>query len=95
MARFPRDPQEPVVPPPMPVPAPSAPRRVVNRSIVFVLLVIVAAAWFLKGAVPSVTWSDVMNWAGVVDKERYTRLMVLGCLLVAITLIVKILRSRP
>ena len=81
-------------PPPGHEQQPVPPNLRFRWEILLGLLVVVALAWFITHAEPSVTWQEAMAWLNVVNYDRYTRLMVLGCVLVAVTLIVKTLRSR-
>jgi hypothetical protein len=57
-------------------------------------LVVVLAAWLATGIEPSFSWSSLMDLLQVRNREAYTRLAILGLLVVAIVAIAKILREK-
>jgi len=57
-------------------------------------LLLVLAAWLATGIEAGVTWNQVMDMLAVHNKEAYTRLALLGLLVVAIVAIAKILREN-
>jgi len=58
------------------------------------ILVIGAAGWFINHAEPSVTWDEVMDALGVQNRDRYSRLAVLGLVLVGIAVIARVIRGN-
>ena len=78
---------------------PPAPRRRwrFRWGIVWVVLAILGAVWFLNGVeVAAFEWEDVMRALHVPRRahDRYTRFAVLAIVGIALTLIVKVWRKR-
>jgi len=89
-------------PQPMPV-QPRPPRRRPRRlnlwqrmhwGWILVPLLLVLAAWLATGIQVSFSWDSVMDMLAVHNKEAYTRLALLGLLVVAFVAIAKILREQ-
>ncbi len=57
-------------------------------------IVVLSFLWLLKGVEPAFEFVDVMRWLEVMHEERYIRLACLGIVLIAITLIVKVLTNN-
>jgi hypothetical protein len=57
-------------------------------------IVILAFLWLLKGIEPAFEFEDIMQYLGILHKDRYVRLTCLGIVLITITLIVKVLTKR-
>ena len=89
---------------PQPMPVQPRPRRPRPRRLnlwqwmhlgwVLVPIVLIVAAWLATGIEVGVTWNQVMDMLAVHNKEAYTRLALLGLLVVAIVAIAKILREN-
>ena len=79
-------------------PAPQ-PRRVwrFRWCLLIVPLACTCAAWFLRNVIPPpFEWADIMDTLGVSSDghARYARLTVLGLVLLAVVLVVRILASK-
>jgi hypothetical protein len=83
-------------PPQPPVPPVRPTRRVRWRrrwEYLWIILAVLLVAWLLTGVEPAFTWDEVMSALGVRDREMYTRLGVLGLVLIAIVWIRRVLRD--
>ncbi len=80
--------------PPLPAPKPKPPRWRFRISWVAVPAAIIAAIWFIHGATPAFTFEDLMDQLHVQNRERYVDLVTLGLILVVITLVVRICRTK-
>ena len=100
----PRMPRGPYRQGPQPMPVQPRPRRPRPRRLNFwqrmhwgwilAPLLLVLAAWLATGIEAGVTWNQVMDMLAVHNKEAYTRLALLGLLVVAFVAIAKILREQ-
>ena len=84
-------------PPPAPGPPPPKPRRYRWRfhwQIVWIVAAILLAAVIISQAEPAFTWEDVMDALHVKNRERYTRLAVLGLTLIGTTAVFRLLSNR-
>jgi len=61
---------------------------------VLVPLVLVLAAWLATGIEVGVTWDTVMDIMCVHNKESFSRMTMLGLLVVGIVVIAKVLREQ-
>jgi polyferredoxin len=59
----------------------------------WVILTVLLVAFLLTGVQPAFTWSELENAVGVRDREMYTRLGVLGSILVAVVWIRRVQRD--
>jgi len=85
----------PPSPPPAPPPCPRPRRRWRKRwEYLWVVLAVLLVAWALTGVQPAFTWDEVMSALGVRDREMYTRLAVLGLILIAVVWIRRVLRDE-
>ena len=99
----PRMPRGPYRQGPQPMPVQPRPRRPRPRRLNFwqrmhwgwilAPLLLVLAAWLATGIEVGVTWNQVMDMLAVHNKEAYTRLALLGLLVVAFVAVAKILRE--
>lgn len=97
----PRMPRRPYPQGPQPVqPQPRRPRRRwlnfwqrMHWGWVLVPLVIILAAWLATGIEASLSWDAVMDMLNIKNEEAYTRLTLLGLLVVAIVAVGRILRE--
>ena len=83
---------------PQPVlPQPRRPRPRLRRRFhwgwILVPLVLIVAAWLATGIEAGISWDSVMDMLSVHNKEAYTRLALLGLLVVAVVAVAKIMRS--
>ena len=76
------------------LPSPGDGRRF-RWSIVWVLLAILVAGWFMKGVRVAFEWRDVMHWLGIKDEERFTRFCVLALCAICIIVVLRLFRSTP
>jgi len=100
----PRMPRGPYRQGPQPMPVQPRPRRPRPRRLNFwqrmhwgwilAPLLLVLAAWLATGVEVGVTWNQVMDMLAVHNKEAYTRLALLGLLVVAFVAVAKILREQ-
>ena len=61
---------------------------------ILVPLVVVLAAWLATGIEPSFSWDSLMDLLQVRNREAYTRLALLGLLVVGIVAVAKALREQ-
>ena len=55
--------------------------------------VILFLIWFSRGIQPSFSWDQVMDRLGVQDRVAYTRVAVLGIIITATVIVLRILRG--
>ena len=58
-------------------------------------LVIAAVLFVLNGIDPSFEIEDLLDWLGVINQNRYVRMMCLMVLCIAVILIVKLFKNKP
>ncbi len=68
-------------------------RRKFNWAIVLVPAAVLILLWIISGIEPSGTWDDVMDFLNVKSREKYTLLMCLCLVCVAIIWIARIFRK--
>ena len=100
----PRMPRGPYRQGPQPMPVQPRPRRPRPRRLncwqrmhwgwIWAPLLLVLAAWLATGIEVGVTWNQVMDMLAVHNKESYTRLALLGLLVVGVVAVMKILREQ-
>ena len=71
----------------------ATPSRQFRWGIVGVLFAIVLAAWVIDSVRFEFEWRDVVQWLGVRNKERFTRLCILGVCLICIVIVIRVLRG--
>jgi hypothetical protein len=64
-----------------------------RRELIAVPLACLLMAWVLKAIEPACSWQDVMDALHVKHQAQYSRLALLGCTLVGIVAILRILRQ--
>ena len=79
--------------PPAHPPRPPRRRSTFRWSILWVPVACLLAAWFLAGVEPALTWDDVMDLLDVQERERFTKLALLGLLLVGVIAVLHILKG--
>ena len=67
------------------------------RWLIFVVipLVIAAVLFVLNGIEPSFRIKDLLDWLGVINQNRYIRMMCLMVVCIAVLLIAKLFRKEP
>jgi len=76
-------------------PEPPKPRRRFRWSIyVGVPLVVAAVLFVVNGIDPSFKIEDLLDWLGVINQNRYVRMMCLMVVCIAVLLIVKLFRNK-
>jgi hypothetical protein len=84
-------------PPPPPPPPPVRRRRKLRWEFFWIVLAVMAAAWFIHHVPgPTFTWEDVMNTVGVSRRGegRYTRTALFGLVVIGIVWVLKAIRSK-
>lgn len=90
------------MPPQMPYGPRPRPRRRRRRSkrwqphwhLIWAALAVLGCLWVMNTSQPSARWDDLADTIGIEDPERFGQLFVLGVVLVAITLIIRILTGK-
>ena len=57
-------------------------------------IVLAAILFLLKGIDPSFEIEDLMDWLGVINQNRYVRMMCLMVVCIAVLLIVKLFKNK-
>jgi len=65
----------------------------VRRELIVIPAVCALVAWILNSVAPAYTWTELMEHWGIVHPKQFTMLAVLGVVLVAFTLVLRILRD--
>ena len=90
--QYPNTPNPQMNPQPPQPPEPPEPEYRFRWAIfVGIPLVILIFLWLLSGITPSFQFADIMEYLEVAQQNAYVRLGCLGILLIAITLIIKVL----
>ena len=70
------------------------PKTRIYYSMIVIALTCGLVAWFLSGVRTSFTWEAVMDALHVHNRERYTRLAVLGVLVITIVALLRLFREQ-
>jgi len=70
------------------------PKTRIYCSVIVIAVTCGIVAWFLSGVRTSFTWDAVMDALQVHNRERYTRLAVLGVLAITIVALLRLFRSE-
>jgi hypothetical protein len=77
-------------------PEPPEPKYRFRWAIFVGIPVVIAAVIFvLNGIDPSFEIEDLLDWLGVINQNRYVRMMCLMVVCIAVLLIVKLFRNKP
>jgi hypothetical protein len=57
-------------------------------------LVVIGMAYFFTHIKPVLEWSRILSNLNINNKERYSMMVILGLILIAVTLICKLFRKR-
>ena len=63
----------------------------IRLSVLLVLGSIALAAWLVSGANPAGTWDEFLDAIGILDKQRFSQLALLGCLVCSTLAIARVL----
>ncbi len=83
-----------------PIDAGPQPRNIARRrkrfhwKLICVILTMAALAWFMSGVKAALTWNQILWLLDIHDRERFTRLFVLGVIVTALCAILRVLRRR-
>jgi len=64
-----------------------------RTSLLFMAGACLFSAWLLKNLEPTIDWQDIMRFMGVKDQDGYSRLAVLGLVLVGALVVLRIYRE--
>ena len=70
------------------------PKARINCSAIVIALTCGIVAWFLSGVQTSFTWEAIMDGLRVHNRERYTRMAVLGVLAITIVALLRLFRGE-
>ena len=72
----------------------NSPQRQFRSEWIWIPLAILGTVYFLSHIQPVLIWDQIMDGLHVHNKERYTRLAVLGIVLVFITIVVRLFKRK-
>jgi hypothetical protein len=67
-------------------------KKTFRWELVAILIAIAVAAWLLDGVRVAFSWNDVLNWADIHNRARFTRLCLLGLWLIGLIAVIRVLR---
>lgn len=88
----PHPPNAPWSPPP--VPAPQPPRLSFRWGWVLAPAALLVGIWFWWTGGPGITWGEVLNILGIVERDAFSRLTALATVLTGMLMLLKLWQKR-